>query len=61
MNIIHCDQSNVDLAVNAMVNIKCVEDGLPIELMTDTAMKAFLDNPYNHLLVAFTTRKRLVI
>ncbi|MGD9143049.1 MAG: GNAT family N-acetyltransferase [Dehalococcoidia bacterium] len=52
MNIIHCDISNVDLAVDAMVTIKCVEDGKPIELATVTAMTTFLENPFNHLLVA---------
>jgi ribosomal protein S18 acetylase RimI-like enzyme len=52
MNIIHCDKSNIDLAVNAMVTIKCVVDGKPVELATATAMTRFLDNPYNHLLVA---------
>jgi ribosomal protein S18 acetylase RimI-like enzyme len=52
MDIIHCDKSNVDLAIDAMVTIKCVEDGKPIELATVTAMTTFLDNPYNHLLVA---------
>ncbi len=52
MNIIHCDKSNIDLAVNAMVTIKCVEDGKPIELVTVTAMTTFLENPFNHLLVA---------
>ena len=52
MDIIHCDKSNIELAVNAMVTIKCVEDGKPVELVTDTAMTTFLENPYNHLLVA---------
>jgi ribosomal protein S18 acetylase RimI-like enzyme len=52
MNIIHCDESTIDLAINAMVTIKCVEDGKPAELVTTTAMTAFLDNPHNHLLVA---------
>ena len=52
MNIIRCDKSNIDLAVNAMVTIKCVVDGKPVELATATAMTRFLDNPYNHLLVA---------
>jgi len=52
MNIIHCDKTNVDLALDAMVTIKCVEDGKPAELVTVTAMTTFLDNPYNHLLVA---------
>ncbi|UCD07968.1 MAG: GNAT family N-acetyltransferase, partial [Dehalococcoidales bacterium] len=40
------------LAIDAMVTIKCVEDGKPAELATITAMTTFLDNPYNHLLVA---------
>ena len=52
MNIIHCDKNNIDLAVNAMVTIKCVEDGKPVELATVTAMTTFLENPFNHLLVA---------
>jgi len=52
MDIIHCDKSNVELAINAMVTIKCVEDGKPIELATVTAMTTFLENPFNHLLVA---------
>ena len=52
MNIIRCDKSNVELAVDAMVTIKCVEDGKPVELVTVAAMTTFLENPYNHLLVA---------
>jgi len=52
MDIIHCDKSNIDLAINAIVTIKCVEDGKPVELVTVTAMTTFLENPYNHLLVA---------
>ena len=52
MNIIRCDKNNIDLAVNAMVTIKCVEDGKPVELVTVTAMTTFLENPFNHLLVA---------
>jgi ribosomal protein S18 acetylase RimI-like enzyme len=52
MNIIHCDKNNIDLAVNAMATIKCVEDGKPVELATVTAMTTFLENPFNHLLVA---------
>ena len=52
MKIIHCDKSNADLAVNVMVTIKCVEEGKPIELATVTAMTTFLENPFNHLLVA---------
>lgn len=57
MNIIHCDKSNVNVAVNAMVTIKCVEDGKPVELATVTAMKTFLDNPSNHLLVAVDSQE----
>ena len=52
MDIIRCDKNNVDLAIDAMVTIKCVEDGKPVELVTVTAMTTFLENPYNHLLVA---------
>lgn len=33
------------------------EDGFPIELATDTAMRAFLDHPHNHLLVALHDSK----
>ena len=52
MNIIRCDKKSIDLAVDAMVTIKCVEDGKPVELVTVAAVTTFLDNPYNHLLVA---------
>lgn len=52
MNIIHCGKNDIDLAIDAMVTIKCVEDEKPVELVTTTAMKTFLENPFNHLLVA---------
>ena len=52
MNVIRCDKSTIDLAIDAMVTIKCVEDGKPPELVTIAAMTKFLDNPFNHLLVA---------
>ena len=52
MKIIHCIQSDIDLAVEAIVTVKCVEDGLPIKLATNTAMETFLSNPLNYLLVA---------
>ncbi|QHQ63388.1 GNAT family N-acetyltransferase [Anaerocolumna sedimenticola] len=56
MDIIHCNTYLVDLAVNAMVTIKCT-DGLPIELATSTAMTTFLENPFNHLLIAVDASK----
>ena len=52
MNVIRCDKSTIDLAIDAMVTIKCVEQGKPVELATVTAMTTFLENSYNHLLVA---------
>jgi ribosomal protein S18 acetylase RimI-like enzyme len=52
MDIVHCNSSHVDLAVNAMKTIKCAADGLPVELVTSVAMRTFLENPLNFLLVA---------
>jgi GNAT superfamily N-acetyltransferase len=57
LNIIHCNINHVDLAVNAMKTIKCVVDNLPVELATPTAMRLFLANPLNYLLVAVDGEK----
>ena len=52
MNVVYCNLDHVALAVNAMKTIKCVVDNLPVELATPTAMRLFLANPLNYLLVA---------
>lgn len=59
MNIVHCHINHVDLAVNAMKTIKCVVDNLPVELATPTAMRLFLANPLNYLLVAVDGERAL--
>jgi GNAT superfamily N-acetyltransferase len=57
INVVHCQINHVDLAVNAMKTIKCVVDNLPVELATPKAMRLFLANPLNYLLVAVDGKK----
>ena len=52
MEIIHCNPTHTDLAVCAMISIKCIVDGSPDGLATSAAMKSFLENPLNYLLIA---------
>jgi len=52
MKSIRCDLKHLDLAVSAMKTIKCVVDNLPAELTTPKAMRLFLANPLNYLLLA---------
>jgi GNAT superfamily N-acetyltransferase len=52
MKTIRCDLRHIDLAVSAMKTIKCVVDNLPVEQTTHKAMRLFLANPLNYLLVA---------
>lgn len=52
MKIIYCNLNRIDLAVDAMKTIKCVVDHKPVELATSIAMRSFLENPSNFLLVA---------
>jgi GNAT superfamily N-acetyltransferase len=59
MNIIYCDLSHIDLAVTAIKTIKCAADNLPVELVTFSAMRLFLANPLNYLLVAVDDNKTI--
>ena len=52
MEIIQCNPTHTDLAVYAMVSIKCIVDGSPVGLATYAVMKSFLENPLNYLLIA---------
>jgi ribosomal protein S18 acetylase RimI-like enzyme len=52
MKSIRCDLKHLDLAVRAMKTVKCVVDKLPAELATPKAMRRFLANPLNYLLVS---------